>query len=95
MTLIAVNNAQMQSAVSQVRSTWRTLENQFQELQGIVGQLSQAWQGDDQAAYHASQQKWNKAAQELNQGLSEIGGGVDNASQRFMNAKQANTRMWQ
>ena len=94
MTLIAVNHGQMEAAATQVRTTWSALQSQFRDLQGIVNRLAQAWEGDDQVAYHAYQQKWNSAADELNRGLDSIGRGVARANENFVNAKQANVRTW-
>ena len=95
MPVIAVNHGQMEAAAGQVQSTWGKLESQFAELQGLVGRLAQAWQGEDQQAYGASQKKWNDAAAELNQGLKGIGNGVTTANQNFLSATQANVRTWQ
>ncbi len=94
MTLISVDHGQMDAAAGQVRTTWGKLESQFQELQGLVNRLATAWQGDDQTAYQAAQKKWDSAAKELNQGLSDIGKGVTTANTNFRNATQANVRMW-
>ena len=95
MPVIAVNHGQMEAAAGQVQSTWGKLESQFAELQGLVGKLAQAWQGEDQQAYSASQKKWNEAAADLNQGLKGIGNGVTTANQNFLSATQANVRTWQ
>jgi WXG100 family type VII secretion target len=95
MTVIQVNHAQMDAAAGQVKSTWGQLSNQFSDLQGLVGRLAQAWQGDDQAAYAGYQKKWNDSATQLNQGLQDIGKGVTNANQNFLTATQVNTRPWQ
>jgi WXG100 family type VII secretion target len=92
--IIAVNHGQMAAAVGQVRATWRTLEQQFAELQGYVKALGGAWQGLDQQAYHAYQQKWNQAATDLNSALSDIGRGIDAANANFQNAQQTNRKMW-
>lgn len=92
--IISVNHAQMGAAVAQVRTTWTALEQQFTELQGYVKALGGAWQGVDQQAYHAYQQKWNQAAADLNSALSDIGRGIDRANTNFHNAQQANRKMW-
>ena len=92
--IIAVNHAQMAAAVAQVRATWTALEQQFAELQGYARALSGAWQGVDQEAYQAYQQKWNQAAADLNSALSDIGRGIDKANTNFQTAQQANRRMW-
>jgi early secretory antigenic target protein ESAT-6 len=94
MTLITVNHAQMDSAAAQVRTTWAKLESQFQELQGLVSRLATAWEGDDQVAYQAAQKKWDTAAKDLNQALSDIGKGVVTANDNFRSATQTNVRMW-
>jgi early secretory antigenic target protein ESAT-6 len=94
MTLITVNHGQMDAAAGQVRTTWAKLESQFQELQGLVNRLATAWQGDDHTAYQAAQKKWDSAAKDLNQGLSDIGKGVDTANTNFRNATRTNAGMW-
>jgi ESAT-6 family protein len=94
MTVISVNHGQMDSAAGQVRATWGKLESQFEQLQGLVNRLSGAWRGDDQVAYQAAQKKWDSAAKDLNQGLSDIGKGVVTANDNFRQATQANVKMW-
>jgi WXG100 family type VII secretion target len=84
----------MDAAVSQIRSSHGRLQNHFTDLQGLVGQLAQAWEGPDQLAYAGHQKKWNDAIERVNQTLREIGMSVDNSKVNLTSATQANTRAW-
>ena len=96
MGVIAWSDAGMDAGVSQIRATWNKLQRDFDQLQGYVNQLvkAQVWSGPDQQAYQSFQANWNRVANDLNQALQGMGGGVSNAHQNLTGASMANVREW-
>ena len=92
--LIQVNYGAMDAGVQQIRATHNRLQAMFEDLQAQVNQLAPTWDGVAQETYLAVQQDWNRVNQALQQGLQQMGSGVDTANTNFQSAEGTNASGW-
>ncbi len=67
-----------------------TLEDLKQQLQPLVAD----WEGESAEAYQAAQQRWDSAAQVLNEVLGQIGVTVAQANDRMSQINTSAARSW-
>lgn len=71
-SLIKVQYATLEQATSDVQSTVNFMNQQLDALYTYLKELKQMWQGKGGDYYRAEQQKWDKAAKDLNAVLAAV-----------------------
>ena len=94
MTMIKVNFGALETGSGDIKTSYGSLQSMFGDLQSMVNQLLPTWDGAAKVAYQGVQQAWNQLNQTLNDGLDNMGTGVQNAHDTFVQAEQANTNIW-
>lgn len=59
-------------AADDCNSTGSELEARFEQLKSDLAPLTESWSGNAMDAWHAKQQQWNQALEEMKQLLAQI-----------------------
>lgn len=65
MTNFQVDAGTLHGAAKDVRATRTEVDGELKKLQGVVGELRSAWQGNAAAGFHQLMEKWNLDVQRL------------------------------
>ena len=80
---------EMQRAATQVHQTNEQVQARLSQLQGQLGPLASAWQGEAATAFHGLMERWNTDAKQLNQALSGIGEAIQTSGRSYQQAEEA------
>lgn len=89
---IFVNYAQMESAAQQMRSISSRIDTELDTLRSKLQNM--VWDGDDREAYNGHQARWDRAIQDINTLLNEIGGAVGIARENYVTTEMSNAKIW-
>ncbi len=91
---IKVDFAGLETLASDIGAQASTLQSTLENLQSRIKPVIAQWDGATSGAYAASQQKWDTAAEDLQQVLAQIGTAVRAAGESFQSGEQQNTARW-
>ncbi|GLZ30478.1 hypothetical protein Lesp02_26670 [Lentzea sp. NBRC 105346] len=91
---IKVGFGALASASSDINSAASTIEQQLGDIRGRVAKVLANYTGASADAYQAAQQKWDQAADDLQQVLASIGMAVGQAGEAYQQAERQNEGRW-
>jgi early secretory antigenic target protein ESAT-6 len=91
---ITVSFDGLDALASDIGAQASTLQSTLENLQSRIKPVIAQWDGATSGAYAASQDKWDKAAEDLQQVLAQIGTAVRSAAEAFQQGEQQNTSRW-
>ena len=92
MSQISVNYAALEAAETQIKAISRSMDEKLAALRGQLQQM--VWEGQDQQRYAEYQGQWDRAVNDLNQVLAQIGAAVGVANSNYQQTEQANASKW-
>jgi WXG100 family type VII secretion target len=84
------NWSDQQEGASFVSGAMKQLDSELGDINRAVNQLIANWDSDAQRAYHARQQKWNHAADNIKAALGQFVAGLSKASDISSGTEHAN-----
>jgi WXG100 family type VII secretion target len=91
---LVVDFAAMQSASADIASALKNLNGHLEQLQTDAGPLVSTWAGTAQAAYHARQQTWTNAANDLAAMLRDIHRALEESTHDYHHTEKGNTDLF-
>ncbi|HEX6345449.1 WXG100 family type VII secretion target [Umezawaea sp.] len=91
---IKIDFGSMDALASDIGNQASTLQSTLENLKSRIDPVIAQWEGSTSGAYQASQNKWNQAAEDLQQVLAQIGTAVRAAGEAFQQGEQQNTARW-
>jgi early secretory antigenic target protein ESAT-6 len=91
---IAVSFAEIQNASSTITSQSREIDQVLDDIRAEVRKVLGDWEGEGSETYKASQDSWDRAADDLNKVLAAIGTAVGQAGEAYQNAEKQNVGRW-
>lgn len=91
---IRVNFGSMETAVADIATGVATQGQRLAQLKADIAPMVATWEGGAQAAYYASQTKWDTAWDELTQALQAFQRSTDTATGDYQAGEAANTASW-
>jgi len=92
MTRIQVSPAQLDAAHTRIQTISKEIDTKLDTLRAMLQQLD--WEGADREAYNAYQAQWDKAVQDINAVLNQIGGAVGIAKENYVTTEANNAKVW-
>jgi WXG100 family type VII secretion target len=83
---IKVTHESLKAGSSNMRDTFRLINERLTELEGQLQLLRNDWSGGQQAAYHEAKTKWDTAMNEMGQLLNETAQAVETSQQDYSKA---------
>lgn len=94
MSEILVTFGELESARSSIQTTWTNISREMEDLKSYLRPMVETWTGDASIAYQAHQAQWDRAANDLNQVLNQIGVALGTSNQNYQEGEAANVRRW-
>ena len=94
MTRFAVDLAELDAVIADLRSFESTLRGRLVELDATVDELHGAWSGAAADAQKDAHARWKEGAEEMHRALVEMREAADRAHANYSAAADANARMW-
>ncbi|MGH3772968.1 MAG: WXG100 family type VII secretion target [Pseudonocardiaceae bacterium] len=94
MSEILVTFGELESAQNSIRTTSANITREMEDLARYLQPMADSWTGDASNAYKDHKAKWDRAALDLNQVLSQIGVALGTSNQNYQEGERANTRRW-
>lgn len=94
MERIVADFAELERFERQARQTIDEIERQLADLAGFLAPLRAQWSGSAAQAWAGYQQRWDRAAADLQAGLAELHRVVRTARGNYQAALAANLQMW-
>ena len=91
---IQVTFAEVANAASQISSAAKSVDQQLDDLRSKVSSTLAGYEGDAAAQYQAAQDKWDKAAADLQAVLAAIGTAVQQAGEAYETSERQNAARW-
>lgn len=91
---ILVTFAALKQGVADCQRTASELDGRLSDLEGYLAPMVSTWHGEARDLYHAKQQQWNQAQQELNGILQQVARALDAAADDFNAAEKSNAGLW-
>ena len=90
-SLIRYDFGAISAAAADMRSSSGRINGLLGELKSQIAPMVNTWEGDSAVAYQDAQNRWDRAAAELNQILETIARTVEDGTQRMsdMNSRAA------
>jgi len=85
---------QMEAGATQISGAARNINQQLEDLKRFLQPLVASWTGEAATGYQAKQAQWDRAAQDLNQILQQIGRAVGTSTENYQAAENANRNIW-
>ncbi|MBC6446321.1 WXG100 family type VII secretion target [Actinokineospora xionganensis] len=92
--MIKVNFAEVANASQALSSSAGKLETLLGELKQRLAPLEAGYEGAAKEAWHAKQQEWNRAQDDLRQVLASIGMAVQQSGDNYEATEKANAAKW-
>lgn len=94
MSNIRYDFAKISGAAQDIQSSAQRINGQLNDLKQGLQPMVNSWEGDAREAYYAHQQKWDQAAEDLNQILNQIAATVDEGNSQMMAVNNAAAQSW-
>ena len=94
MTEIKVEFGQIAQAASTITTQSKEIDNVLDEIRAEVQRVLGSWDGEGSDTYKQSQEKWDRAAADLNAVLAAIGTAVQQAGEAYQAAEKQNVSRW-
>ena len=94
MSEILVTFGELENARSSIRTTWTNISREMEDLKRFLAPMVETWTGEASAAYQAHQAQWDRAANDLNQVLNQIGVALGTSNQNYQAGEAANKGRW-
>lgn len=94
MSEILVTFGEIGNAQQSVVSTAQQMNQQLEDLKRFLRPMVASWSGAAAEQYQAQQRRWDTAAADLNQVLSQIGVALGHANEQYQRVEQANAARW-
>lgn len=91
---IAVNYGQLEATHALINSQIKVFNHKLDEARRIATQVGEQWTGEAHEAYVIEQQKWDKAAADLNSTLLRINQALSNTGQSINQADKRNANLF-
>ncbi|MDX8142618.1 WXG100 family type VII secretion target [Lentzea sp. BCCO 10_0061] len=91
---IQVTFAEVANAASQISSSAKSVDQQLDDLRSKVTSTLSGYTGDAATQYQAAQDKWDKAAADLQAVLAAIGTAVQQAGEAYEQSERMNAQRW-
>ena len=91
---ILVTFGEIGNAQQSVVTTAQQMNQQLEDLKRFLQPMVATWSGAAAEQYQAQQRKWDTAAADLNQVLSQIGVALGHANEQYQRVEQANAARW-
>ncbi|SDJ71219.1 early secretory antigenic target ESAT-6 [Lentzea albidocapillata subsp. violacea] len=91
---IQVTFAEVANAASQISSAAKSVDQQLDDLRTKVTSTLSGYTGDAATQYQAAQDKWDKAAADLQAVLAAIGTAVQQSGEAYEQAERQNQGRW-
>lgn len=92
--MIKVNFAEVANASQSLSSSASKLEQLLGDLKQRLAPLEAGYEGAAKEAWHAKQNEWNKAQDDLRQVLASIGMAVQQSGENYEQTEKANANRW-
>lgn len=87
---IQVTFGELENARGSIQTTWSNITRELEDLKRFLAPMVETWTGEASTAYQAQQAKWDRASQDLNQVLNQIGVALGTSNENFQAAENAN-----
>ncbi|KOV80615.1 WXG100 family type VII secretion target [Nocardia sp. NRRL S-836] len=91
---IAVKFGEIAQAASTISTQSKEIDAVLDDIRQEVTRVLGTWEGEGSETYKASQDKWDKAAADLNSVLAAIGTAVQQAGDAYQQAEKQNVSRW-
>ena len=91
---VEVTFAEVANAAQQISSAAKTVDQQLDDLRSKVTSTLSGYEGEAAAQYQAAQDKWDKAAADLQAVLAAIGTAVQQAGEAYEQSERTNANRW-
>ncbi|WP_330272364.1 WXG100 family type VII secretion target [Lentzea sp. NBC_00516] len=91
---IRVTFAEVANAASSISSSAKSVDQQLDDLRTKVTSTLSGYEGDAATQYQAAQEKWDKAAADLQAVLAAIGVAVQQAGEAYETSERQNAARW-
>lgn len=92
--MIKVNFAEVANASQSLSTSASKLEQLLGDLKQRLAPLEAGYEGAAKEAWHAKQNEWNKAQDDLRQVLASIGMAVQQSGENYEQTEKANANRW-
>ncbi|MBC3178994.1 WXG100 family type VII secretion target [Corynebacterium lujinxingii] len=86
--------AQIAGASEDMRASASRINGDLAELKQMLQPMAQTWEGTAATAYQAHQAKWDQAAEDLNQILTQIAQTVEDGNSTMLAVNNAAANSW-
>lgn len=94
MTVIKYGFGSLADAASDIETSSRNIGSQLEDLKDQLKPMVSSWEGEAADGYQEHQNKWDTAAQDLNDILSAIGRAVEDGNNRMQSVNTAAANSW-
>ena len=94
MDMIKYEFGAIEGAAADIKSTAARMNNELEQLKSSLQPMVSTWEGESAAAYQEAQNKWDRAAEELNAILATISGTVDQGNRRMSDINRQAAGSW-
>lgn len=94
MSTIKYEFGAIQTAASDISSTSGRINNLLDDLKSLIQPMVSTWEGDSAVAYAQAQDKWDRAAAELNTVLATISQTVGQSNDRMSDVNRRAAASW-
>lgn len=94
MSIIKYDFGAINGAAADIHSTSGRINGLLGDLKSAIAPMAATWEGESAVAYQAAQDKWDKAADELNIVLATIANTVDQSNERMSDVNRRAAASW-
>lgn len=94
MSEILVTFGELENARSSIQTTWTNISREMEDLKRYLAPMVGTWTGEASTAYQAHQAQWDRAANDLNQVLNQIGVALGTSNENYQAGEAANKGRW-
>lgn len=91
---ILVEFGQIAQAASTISTQSKDIDQILDDIRSEVVRVLGTWEGEGSDMYKQSQEKWDRAAADLNSVLAAIGTAVQQAGDAYQQAEKQNVARW-
>lgn len=94
MSQIKYGFAEIETAAADINSTSGRINSLLSDLKSHIQPMAASWEGESSTAYQQAQQKWDRAADELNTILATIAQTVRSSNDRMADVNRQAAASW-